>query len=381
MTSYDPEARRDTPLALRLKQQIRDAGPIPIGDYMRICLQDTSHGYYRHKPAIGRGGDFITAPEISQTFGELIGLWTAVVWQQMGSPSRFNFIELGPGRGTLMRDAIRAAHRVPGFLLAANIVLVDIAAHQIELNFAALAANPILMLERISDIPADAPAIVVANEFLDTRPVQQFQVTDADLLMRGVGLADDRLIFVTMPRADELDDDASLFAANPGLAEGAIFEAQDWTVLHRLADRLCDPWAALFIDYGQYDPDRSMDKVVTGDTLQAVRGHRYEDPLTSPGEADLTCQVDFNDVKLQFEAVPAEGCRRHLVVDGPITQCEFLGRLGIVERASRLMSANPAKAAEIEAGIMRLMSPQGMGTRFKAIGVRSSNLPVLPGFE
>jgi len=380
VTCYDPEARRDTPLALQLKQQIRDAGPITLCDYMRICLQDPVHGYYRHKPAIGGSGDFITAPEISQTFGELIGLWAAVVWQQMGSPSRFNFIELGPGRGTLMQDAIRAAHRVPGFLQAANIVLVDIARHQIELNSTALAANPILRLERISDIPADAPAIVVANEFLDTCPVQQFQVAGAQCVMRGVGLADDRLIFMTMPRAAQ-SDDASLFAANPGLSEGGIFEAQDWTVLHRLADRLRDPWAALFIDYGHYDPDRCMDKVVTGDTLQAVRGHRYEHPLTSPGEADLTCQVDFNDAKLQFETISAEGRRGHLVVDGPITQAEFLGRLGIVERGSRLMSANPGKAAEIEAGIMRLMSPQGMGARFKAIGVRSLGLPILPGFE
>jgi SAM-dependent MidA family methyltransferase len=123
--TYDPNARRDTPLARKFKQRIRREGPISVAEYMQVCLQDPEHGYYVRQQAIGRSGDFITAPEISQVFGELIGLWSAVVWQQMGSPARMNVFELGPGRGTLMRDALRAAGKVPEFFEALSVHLVE----------------------------------------------------------------------------------------------------------------------------------------------------------------------------------------------------------------------------------------------------------------
>ena len=345
--TYDPESRRDTPLARKLKERIRRDGPISIAEYMRACLHDPEHGYYVKQPAIGRDGDFITAPEISQVFGELIGLWSAVVWQQMGSPARVNLVELGPGRGTLMRDALRAASKVPAFFAALDVHLIEINATLIARQRAELreAGCPITWHPSM-EMGRQAPSIVVANEFLDTAPVAQ-HIGDVE---RCVALdAGDRLVF--SPKA------------------GAIVERQDHAgLIANLTHRTqAASLAALILDYGHV-------ATAPGDTFQALRAHQAEHPLTSPGEADLTVHVDF-------AAFAGAAQSAGLAVDGPITQGEFLGRLGIVERASRLMSANPAKAGEIELAVARLIAPQGMGSRFKAIGLRSPNLPKLPGFE
>ncbi len=381
---YDPEARRDTPLARKLEERIRREGTISLPQYMTACLGDGDHGYYTTRRPLGSAGDFVTAPEISQTFGELIGLWCAVVWQQMGSPARVNLVELGPGRGTLMGDALRALGVVPGFLAAVRVSLVEIGAglralQQQRLGSAPLATPPMWYDDVASlyfDDPAilDEPTIILGNEFLDTAPVFQFLRHDDGWLSRRVGLdGRGRLAFTDLagvapakplrPRPDS-SLDAWFNAARPGdIVTRAPYEMLDSDVL---------PWrrfAALFIDYGHTEPR-------AGDTLQAVRGHAFEHPLTSPGEADLSAQVDF--------AAVAARVARHgaaTAVDGPTTQAEFLGRLGIMERASRLMAANPAKAAEIEMGVARLMAVPGMGNRFKAIGIRSVGLPPLPGFE
>jgi NADH dehydrogenase [ubiquinone] 1 alpha subcomplex assembly factor 7 len=345
--TYDPEARRDTPLARKLKERIRRDGAITVAQYMQACLQDPEHGYYVKQPAIGGAGDFITAPEISQVFGELIGLWSAVVWQQMGSPSRVNLVELGPGRGTLMRDALRAGSKMPLFLDALEVHLVESNAFLERRQREALAGitRPVTSHAAMDSIPPGA-AIVIANEFLDTFPVAQ-RVEGGE---RRVALdANDRLVFEP--------------------AEGEFRERQDFArfVDHLASRAMSAPMAALFIDYGHLQSS-------AGETLQAMRSHAPEHPLCSPGEADLTVHVDF-------AAIGAALVRCGLAVDGPTTQAEFLGRLGIVERASRLMSANPRKAGEIELGVARLIAPQGMGSRFKAIGVRSSRLSDLPGFE
>ncbi len=345
--TYDPEARRDTPLALELKEHIRREGPISVGEYMQACLHDPEQGYYVKQPAIGRDGDFITAPEISQIFGELIGLWSAVVWQQMGSPARVNLIELGPGRGTLMRDALRAAAKLSQFENALSVHLIDRNARLIEQQRATLTATnrPVSWHASLTTAPG-APSIIIANEFLDTVPAAQS--------------IDDIARRVTLDAADRL-----VFTPN----SGTLNESQDHTALIAdVADRSANaPIAALFIDYGYA-------ATASGDTLQASRAHQFEHPLTSPGEADLTVHVDF-------AAFAAAAARAGLAVDGPLSQGEFLGRLGVVERASYLMSANPAKAGEIELAVARLIAPQGMGSRFKAIGLRSPNLPKLPGFE
>ena len=343
----DPNARRDTPLARKLKERIRREGPLSVAEYMSACLHDPEYGYYVKQPAIGRDGDFITAPEISQIFGELIGLWSAIVWQQMGSPARVNLVELGPGRGTLMRDALRAARKVPGFFDAIAVNLIECNPILIDRQRATLSecARPIAWSASLATV-SNAPSIVIANEFLDTIPACQL----IDGIARRVSLdVAERLVFT--PEV------------------GTIAEQQDHTALIAdLALRSANaPLATLLFDYGHL-------ATAPGETLQALRAHRPEHPLTSPGEADLTVHVDF-----QAFATTAQD--HALAVDGPITQGEFLGRLGIVERASHLMSANPTKAGDIELAVARLIAPQGMGSRFKAIGLRSPNLPILPGFE
>jgi SAM-dependent MidA family methyltransferase len=363
------DARRDTPLARELEEHIRKTGPITIADYMHACLQHSAHGYYRKATAIGAAGDFITAPEISQAFGEIVGLWAAVVWQQMGRPDPVHLVELGPGRGTLMADALRAGTLVPGFLEVVRVALVEtnagLRAAQKQVISARL--GRVAWHEALAEI-APGPAIVIANEFLDALPIRQFVRGEAGVFERLVGVAPDgELTFVNAAAPN--NDDA--IAHGLQLAPGDIIEVHAGyaAVVASLAQRdAAASLAALFIDYGHTEP-------APGDTLQAVRRHCPEHPLCSPGEADLTAHVDFSNFA---RAITAAGGGA-LAIDGPVTQAEFLGALGVMERASRLMAANPARAHEIEAGVLRLMAVPGMGDRFKAIGVRSRALPPLPG--
>lgn len=371
--SYDPEARRDTPLALKLKERIRHEGPISVAAYMRACLQDPEHGYYRKQPAIGARGDFVTAPEISQVFGELIGLWCAVVWQQMGAPTTVHLVELGPGRGTMMRDALRAARVVPGFVQALQVTLIEASPVLRDVQKSTLAdlQIPITWCDDTSLIEQpfwhdpSLPMIVVGNEFLDVLAPEQYMRQGDAWVERQVSLdAAGRLIFATAPHEREGNRASAALSETAG--EGDVFERwRGWGVVSALAAR-CTRLAGLLIDYGHVAP-------ALGDTLQAVREQRPEHPLTSPGEADLTNQVDFGQLAHDLHRIDG------IAIDGPVTQAEFLGRLGIVERASRLMTANPTRATEIEAGVARLIAPNAMGSRFKAIGLRSANLPPLPG--
>lgn len=368
---YDPDARRDTPLALKLKARIKRDGPITLAQYMEACLQDPAHGYYRTQPAIGTGGDFITAPEISQVFGELIGLWCAVVWQQMGSPKSFNLLELGPGRGTMMRDMLRAQCAMPGFLEAATIHLVESNEALRDLQRETLAGfHPRIEWSdhsrRLCEL--DGPIIIVANEFLDARNLHQYVFHESGVCERTVSLnAAEQLAFAESPACKAFDVEG-IREMYPGIKQGDVFEAQqDGDLTIALSQRRkSGSHAGLFIDYGCFDSG-------AGDTLQAVRDHKFEHPLTSPGEADLSAHVDFGQFGIDCSVTG-------FVVDGPTTQAEFLGRLGIIERASKLMAANPQRAGEIETGVARLMAPGGMGTRFKAIGIRSPDVPKLPGF-
>lgn len=368
---------RETPLARKLKARILSEGPIGVSEYMEACLQDPEHGYYRHRPAIGAGGDFVTAPEISQAFGELIGLWCAVVWQQMGSPSRLNLVELGPGRGTLMRDALRASVIVPDFRAALSVHLVESNATLRAVQKGTLAGCDVpvehhddairALVGRNRSIP-DGAVIVIANEFFDAQPVVQIEFRD--------GVWHDRVVVV-----DEAGGLAfgveqpgnwrcgQFVPASLTPKDGDIFEMSKYPakIGTLLGGRQYDgPVAALVIDYGHA-------KSGFGDTLQGICEQRYVSPFHAPGESDLSVQVDFE--KLASAAQAAD-----LAVDGPVPQAGFLGQLGIVERASRLMSANPDKAGAIEAGVQRLLAPVGMGSRFLALGVRSPVLPTLPGF-
>ena len=369
---------RETPLAKKLKAQILSEGPISVAGFMSACLTDPDHGYYRRMPAIGAGGDFVTAPEISQVFGELIGLWCVVVWQQMGKPSHLNLVELGPGRGTLMRDALRAARVVPGFLEAVQVHLVDknetlrgvqrevLSATGVPIHFH---SEPSEALMTRSAVPEGA-TIVLANEFLDALPIEQFEFADGGWRNRDVGIADNGEDFCFTP-------DLTTAYAPRTLPQNLVPKAGDIyevSVHHHVLAKTglqkraeFGPLAALFIDYGHAETG-------FGDTLQGVAGQAHVSPFHAPGETDLSAQVDFQNFATQ--------CRdAGFAVDGPVPQAGFLGRLGIVERASRLMSANPDKAGAIEIGVQRLMAPVGMGSRFLALGVRSRALPPLPGFE
>jgi len=363
----DPDVSPRTPLGRQLAARIKRLGPIGVTEYMEACLHDPVHGYYRKRPAIGRAADFVTAPEISQVFGELIGLWCAVVWRQMGEPGSVNLVELGPGRGTLMRDALRAARAVAAFRGALHVHLVETNATLEDLQRQTLKQEdvPVQWSGDLGEVADGKPSLVIANEFLDTLAIAQWVFGGGQWHTRCVGLdAAGRLAFV----------DGAPVAA-PRLPAGIAAPVEDGAVFETRAPALAlwgaklaalgAPLAALFIDYGHAAP-------ALGSSLQAVRAHRYDDPLQAPGEADITAQVDF-------AAVAGELKSRGLACDGPVTQAEFLGALGIAERASRLMAANPARAGQIETAIARLMAPVGMGTRFLAIGARSKGLPPLPG--
>ncbi|MEQ1695468.1 MAG: SAM-dependent methyltransferase [Hyphomicrobiaceae bacterium] len=375
--SYDPDLRRDTPLAIKIKERIRASGPMLLSAYMNTCLNDPEHGYYRTQKAIGAGADFVTAPEISQAFGELVGLWSAAVWQDLGKPRPLELVEFGPGRGTMMRDALRASRIVPGFHDALYVALVEVN-RQLALQQAKTLAGCGVPIGHYDDVHTifgmqqpgfgrEVPRLFLANEILDVLPIRQLQFKAGAWRHRKVGLDDRGELCFVIAQLSQIGIPISI----PPPVEGDIFEVcfdHHFFLNSQVGQRANrQSLAALFIDYGHDEPGY-------GDTLQAVRGHKYESVFASPGEADLTAQVDF-------ASVAHEARRLGFVVDGPTTQAEFLGRLGIIERASKLMGANPGKAGEIEAGVMRLMAPNGMGTRFKAIGIRSPTMGKLPGFE
>lgn len=359
----DPDLRRSTPLGTALVERIRTGGPLAVGCYMDLCLNHPEFGYYRQRMAIGRAGDFVTSPEISQIFGELVGLWSAVVWQSMGAPSAVTLIELGPGRGTLMRDALRASRLVPSFHKALRVTLVE-SNRTLEGVQRTTLADIDVTAAWSSTIPLHSgPAIVIANEFFDCQPISQAVLTPDGWCRRLVDIdAADRLQFMVGARTE-------VRVERSAVPDGTVLEQADYTAVARSLARLA-PAAMLAIDYGDVPPAGQR----FGDTLQALREHVFEHPLASPGEADLTAHVDFG--RLIADVTRETG----LVADGPVSQATFLGRLGAVERASRLMGANPADAATIEAGVARLLAPAGMGGRFKAVGFRAAGLPPLPGF-
>jgi SAM-dependent MidA family methyltransferase len=358
----------------KLRKRIRSFGPIALDHYIEACLFDPEYGYYGRAEIIGAGGDYVTAPEISQTFGEMLGLWCALAWETLGRPPQLRLVELGPGRGTLMRDLLRAGRAMPEFLDAISVHLVEISPHLRAAQHQALAplrlplspshprkgeANVAALSwhETVEEVPK-GPAIVIANEFLDALPIRQLVHSNGAWRERMVDVdAEGNLCFVLGPavaydRLEHADTDQ----------RGATMElrAGEEALLAALAARR-DPLIALFIDYGP-------EEAPYGDTLQAVRGHTHVDPLASPGTADITAHV-------RFGAFARKAVRTGFAVEGPMPQAEFLGRLGIAERAARLMAANPGRAGEIEAGVHRLLAPSGMGTLFKAIAVRSRHVP------
>jgi NADH dehydrogenase [ubiquinone] 1 alpha subcomplex assembly factor 7 len=343
-----------TDVAQHLKDLIRAGGPITIAEFMRVAL--TAHGdsYYRSRDPLGASGDFVTAPEVSQIFGELIGLWCADVWRQLGAPKRFALVELGPGRGTLMRDALRAARVVPGFLEAVSVVLVEVSEALKRVQREALPALTVHWRDRFDDIDdSHGPMIVVANEFFDALPVHQFVRAQAGWAERCVGLdAKGELVFGLAP--------ASAAAVPEGLrdaAVGAVVEIAPAraAVAEAIGERIgASGGAMLAIDYGFAGP-------AVGDTLQAVKAHKYVDVLTEPGSADLTTHVDFTALG---EAVAVAGAR----VLPLVMQGDFLNALGASARVAALKAkANAVQAADLDAALHRLTGAQAMGSLFKVL--------------
>ena len=352
-----------TPLEAEIRRIIAIDGPIPVDRYMELCLGHPQHGYYATRDPFGAQGDFVTAPEVSQMFGELIGAWTAAVWQQMESPQRVHLVELGPGRGTLMADALRAATGMPDFLGAASVHLVETSPvlRAIQEKTLAQAAGRIAWNRAIEELP-EGPIIAIANEFVDALPVGQF-IKDRDgWHARMIRIAEDRLAFVAAP-------DALFGHAGAELPPGTILERRQDQPMALLARRIAaDGGAALIVDYGHAESG-------FGDTLQAVRAHKFADPLEAPGEADLTAQVDF-------AALAVTAARQGAATQGPIPQGAFLRKVGIERRAERLKSkATSQQSADIDSALTRLTAPDQMGDLFKVLAIAHSKLGALPGFD
>jgi NADH dehydrogenase [ubiquinone] 1 alpha subcomplex assembly factor 7 len=352
-----------TPLARLLARRIALAGPLTVAEFMAEALGHPIHGYYRHRDPFGVAGDFITAPEISQMFGELIGLWCLEVWREMGSPASVHLVELGPGRGTLMADALRAARIRPAFCEAIRLHLVETSPALRRRQADALSAYKPIWLESLAGLPP-GPLLLIANEFFDAMPVHQFVLGPEGWRERVVGLDGERLVFATAPPGPTL----ALLSRQQREGPAAEVSPAALGLMGEIAGRLADHGgAALIVDYGSAQS-------LPGESLQAVRRHRPVDPLAEPGEADLTAHVDF-------EALARAGREAGASVHGPLPQGEFLLRLGVSARAESLIArATPEQARAIEAARRRLLDTREMGTLFKALVLTGPSLPPPPGF-
>jgi SAM-dependent MidA family methyltransferase len=331
-------------LKAKLAAEIAQTGPLTVAQYMTACLHDPQFGYYATRPALGEAGDFVTAPLVSQMFGELIGVWAASCWRLLGEPGEVRLVEMGPGDGTLMSDLLRAGRALPDFLDAADVWLVE-TSPPLEALQAARLGEPVRWARSLDEVPGGAPLILVANELLDCLPARQFVRTAVGWAEQVVAVGPDGgLQFAHVPAPVRL----------PDAREGVVLErsgAQE-ALGAALGERVArDGGAALLIDYGRDQPGY-------GDTLQALSRHQKVDPLACPGEADLTVHADFPAVMAAAERAGA--------ASAILTQAAFLARMGIGERAEALVAARPDKAPLIGRQLNRLVGGDQMGTLFKA---------------
>jgi NADH dehydrogenase [ubiquinone] 1 alpha subcomplex assembly factor 7 len=351
------------PLLEHLRGLIRVDGPLTLERYMNVALWHPVSGYYATRLPVGAPGDFITAPEINQIFGEMIGLWLADLWRRLGAPDPVLLCELGPGNGTLMADLLRATAVVPEFHRALRLHLVEASMSLRAIQAQTLAGTKPTWHESLATVPAGT-LLLVANEFLDALPIRQFERGDGGWHERRVGLdAAGGLCFVRDP--------APATEALPPWPIDSIVERRPAAraLAHDLGRRLATHGgAALFVDYGYFP-------AAPGDTLQAVVRHRRHDPLREPGTADLTAHVDFADFA---DAASGAGVR----VWGPVSQARFLKALGIDLRARRLAEGkNATQQAQIESGCQRLLDETQMGTLFKVLAVTGASAPPPAGFD
>lgn len=347
-----------SPLAASLAELIRRAGPIGIDRFMAAALGDPEQGYYMTRDPLGRAGDFITAPEISQIFGEILGLWCAEQWRRMGAPPETILVELGPGRGTLAADMLRAMKILPGCRAAMRLHLVETSPVLRARQQAALADAAPVWHESFDSVPP-GPMLLVANEFFDALPIRQWLRQDGAWHERLVALdGEGNFTFSAGPPATPP-------LPPPGDApEGSIFETCEpaLALAAAIGRRLAAAQgAAIVIDYGHGETG-------IGETLQAVRAHRFAAPLEAPGEADLTAHVDF--------AALATSLRRSCATVAALTtQGQFLTAHGAELRAQMLMRGEDAEAASgIAQALRRLLDPAKMGRLFKVLIATSPDL-------
>lgn len=345
--------------AARLIAHIRAEGPISIAEYMREC---NGH-YYATRDPFGAAGDFTTAPEISQVFGELIGAWCADYWQRMGAPDPVLLVELGPGRGTLMADALHATKRVPGFHDALKLHLVETSPVLRRMQQEKLAAYQPQFPDTMTRLPP-GPILVIANEFIDALPIAQFDRRERTWHERRVAF--DEATGALMLRTDP--QPSPMGPILPEAPDAAVLEVRAMSPDVHLAGRLRDQGgAAVIIDYGYY-PTQSAD------TLQAVRQHKPVSIVETPGEVDLTAHVNFHMIEINASGNGA-------AVHGPVTQAQFLIGLGIAAReAALLKNATPEQQAAIRNGCRRLIEPAEMGSLFKVLALTQKGGPVPAGF-
>lgn len=354
------------PLGAEIAAMIAQDGPISVERYMGLCLAHPVHGYYMTRDPLGADGDFVTSPEISQMFGELLGLWAAETWRLIGAPQPARLAELGPGRGTLMVDALRAARAAPDFASGLQVTMVETspALQARQQKMLEGAERTIDWIEAVEQIPT-GPVIILANEFFDALPARHYVKTPEGWRERQVGLVDGKLAFGAAAQVETY----LTAEAEPGavLEVGAIGQR----IMMTLAARIVQQGGALLvIDYGHAE-------TTLGETLQAMRDHAFVDPLEGPGEADLTTHIDFAGLA---RAAKSAGARVH----GPVTQGFFLRQIGIVQRAQALMrNATAEQRAEIENSLVRLISEEketDMGRLFKAMAITQRSVEALPGF-
>lgn len=345
-----------------LTAKIKKSGPISLYKFMKASLGHPEYGYYSRREPFGEKGDFITAPEISQMFGELIGLWAVDVWFKLGNPTKFHLIELGPGNGTLMADVLRSARIAPEFSAAAQIHLVENSPRLKARQATALASYDISWHDALPDIDG-APVILIANEFFDALPIHQYCYRESGWYERLVTTSENGFVFTLAPEPTSFDQ-------IPAGADDAIFETcpDGEEIISRISEHLfINNGAALIIDYGASD-------TLLGDSFQAVKGHGHANPLNDPGEADLTAHVKFATLKNIASS-------RDIFVQGPTSQGRFLERLGIEARHHMLsQKANETQKKKLDAQLRRLTSTSEMGTLFKVMAL-SHNMPaVTEGF-
>ncbi|MEF2073272.1 class I SAM-dependent methyltransferase [Consotaella aegiceratis] len=361
-------------LARRIAQRIRREGPVPLDTYWNLALYDRREGYYTSHMPFGRTGDFITAPEVSQMFGELLGAWMVAAWHGLGTPAPFVFAEIGPGRGTLMADMLRTVRQIdPAFLRAARITLVEVSDRLAEVQRTTLERFdlPVARVRTLAELEA-GPLLLVGNELFDALAIRQFVHDGEGWQERRITVADDESFAFTAcplhPEDRSLIEDLS--GALPAPAPGTILELAParWRLAQATADRLrTSGGAALFIDYGHPAP-------AYGDTLQALRGHQTAEPLNDPGQADLTSHVEFGTLARIFAAAG-------LAVAPLAEQGQFLFDLGLRERASTLGTGqSKAEQAAIVAAAERLAGtgPGQMGRIFKVLAAATRPLPLPP---